>query len=278
MKKPALILLSLLLVGCSASPNESTGSDTQPSPTATVSPSSRPTFEVSDAATCQTLLGTDGGLVAESGQFLTDITELDDQSAAEAIVLADALQGVADTTSEQFRNLLTVMQEPFRDLVEASESGDAEFDLEPSRFKAAANEVIALCEPLLEADASTSSGFESSPPSALKVSEETTCTQLAGVNQDGPLFETATFMAELDGSSDITATVDRARVLSEDLRGIAQFAQDDMALLLDEFVLPLDEIIGLADGTQSEVTYDINAWKAAGTELVTICESYDSGL
>jgi hypothetical protein len=242
-----------------------------------VSPSTRASLEVSDGATCQTLFGTDGGLVSESGQFLTDITGLDDAAAADAVALADALNGVAHTSSKQFRDLLTVMQEPFRDLAEAHENGGDKFDLDPSRFKAAANEVIALCEPLLQDNTATSSGPEGASPSAFQVSQETTCTQLSGPAHDGPFFEAVTFVSELNGTSDKTTAVDRARSLNKELRGIAQYAQDDMALLLDEFLVPLDDIIGLADGTQGDSNFDNNAWKAATTELVTICQPYDSG-
>lgn len=278
MKKLLLISCSILLVACSASPTkDSLGSGNRPVATTTVSPSARASLEVSDAATCQTLFGTDGGLVSASGQFLADITDLDDAAAADAVAVADALNGVADTSSEQFRDLLTVMQEPFRDLAKAHENGGDKFELDPSRFKAAANEVIALCEPLLQDNTATSSGSESTSPSALQVSEETTCIQLSGSDHDGPFFKAVTFVTELDGTSDMTTAVDRARALNEELRGIARFAQNDMALLLDEFLVPLNDIIGLADGTQSDSDFDKNAWKAATTELVTICKPYDSG-
>lgn len=146
MRKIALIACTVLLVGC-AGPSADGASDNDDQSTAT-SPT-RAALEVSDAATCQTLIGTDGGLVSESGQFLINVNELSDTTAAEASALAKALQGVAETSSEQFQNLLTIMQEPFRDLVTAHEDGE-QFSLDPSRYKAAGNEVIVLCEPLME--------------------------------------------------------------------------------------------------------------------------------
>jgi hypothetical protein len=149
MKRIALMACSLLLVGCAGPSNE--GSSETPDQSSAAA-STRAALEVSDAATCQTLIGTDGGLVSETGQFLIDVKDLSDTTAADASSLADALQGVGETSSERFRSLLTVMQEPFRDLVTAHENGD-EFSLDASRFKAAGNEVIALCEPLMEAGA-----------------------------------------------------------------------------------------------------------------------------
>lgn len=140
MKSTSLVMLAgtLLLSGC----GQTTSSESQPTSTGA---STRTAITVSQAATCQTLLGSDGGLISESGTFLTDVSELSNESAAQAGDIADALEGVAETSGAEIRDLLRVMEEPFRDLVEAHESGSS-FELEPSRFKAAANEVIALCE------------------------------------------------------------------------------------------------------------------------------------
>lgn len=162
MRKLALIVCTLFLAGCASSPaQESSGgvseSATDPAPSSTGSPSVRADLEVSDAATCQTLIGTDGGLVSETGQFLIDVSELSDTTVSDATALADALDGVSQTASEKFRNLLTIMQEPFRDLEGAYKNGET-FTLKPSRFKAAGNEVIALCEPLLASSSGNSLG------------------------------------------------------------------------------------------------------------------------
>lgn len=114
---------------------------------------------MSDAATCQTLIGSDGGLVSKSAQFLAEISDMDGVKADEAMSLAEALKGVADTSSEQLRALLTVMQEPFRDLADAYHKGE-DFNLKASRFKAAGNEVVVLCEPALQESIAPEAGAE----------------------------------------------------------------------------------------------------------------------
>ncbi len=61
------------------------------------------------------------------------------------------------------------MQEPFRDLAAAYKNGD-EFSLDASRFKAAGEEVIGLCEPLLqngagaETDVEAPTDIDTAPP------------------------------------------------------------------------------------------------------------------
>ena len=139
MKRTALIACALLLVGCSA---PATGAD---APTAPPSSSALPPDAV-DAAPCRALIGDDGGLVSESARFLSDVSELDDATATEAAALAGNLEGVGETSSEDLRELLTTMQEPFREMQRAYVAG-RRFSLDPAGYKAAANEVIALCEP-----------------------------------------------------------------------------------------------------------------------------------
>lgn len=153
MKKIALISCALLLVGCSApSPDTTNISAHQTTATAPASPSSRTAIEVSDTETCQSLLGTGGELVSESAQFLTDLSELSDETVAEAATQADALRKVADTASEQLRAPLTVMQEPFHELANSYKERK-KFNLVAEPFKAAASEIIATCEPLIKASA-----------------------------------------------------------------------------------------------------------------------------
>lgn len=109
------------------------------------------------------------------------------------------------------------------------------------------------------------------------MSEETTCTQLLGPDSDGPLFGTISLVTELSEESDGAAVLDNARLIEEEVSGIAEHASDDMAPLLAELSAPLDDIIGLADGTQASSDFDMTAWKAAATELLTVCGPYDSG-
>jgi hypothetical protein len=144
MKRTALIACALLLVGCSAPSTDATPDEGTPS----AASSAQPTSDVADAAPCQTLIGADGGLVSESARFLTDLSELDSSTAAEATALAESLEETGETTSADLHELLAVMQEPFRALAQAHAAG-TRFSLDPTRFKAAAGEVIAMCEPLV---------------------------------------------------------------------------------------------------------------------------------
>lgn len=136
MKRTALIACALLLVGCSAPATDG----------ATSSASSTPPPESADTAPCRALIGDDGGLVSESARFLSDVSELDDATATEAAALAENLEGVGETSSEELRDLLTTMQQPFREMQRAYAAGQR-FSLDPAGYKAAANEVIARCEP-----------------------------------------------------------------------------------------------------------------------------------
>lgn len=145
MKRTALIACALLLVGCSAPATGAAPDGETPS----TQPSSVPaTADTSDAAPCRALIGDDGGLVSESARFLADLSELDDATATEAAALADTLEGVGATSSEELQNLLSGMQQPLRELHRAYVSGQR-FSLDPDGYKAAAGEVIARCEPLV---------------------------------------------------------------------------------------------------------------------------------
>ncbi|MHA7239565.1 hypothetical protein [Arthrobacter sp. TMS1-12-1] len=112
---------------------------------------------------------------------------------------------------------------------------------------------------------------------AFQVSEETTCTQLLGTDSDGPLFGAISLVTELSEESDGAAVLDSARLLKEEVSGIAEHASGEMVPLLSELLAPMDDIIGLADGTQASSDMDMTAWKAAATELLTVCGPYDTG-
>lgn len=128
----------LALTSCSAAVEGTNEAASQ------VASPSRESLTVSRQATCQTLVGDDGGIVSESGQFLTDIDELSEANAKRADEIADGLEGIAETATDDLQKLLRVMQEPFRDLSQATRTGD-NFKLDPSRFKAAANELLSKC-------------------------------------------------------------------------------------------------------------------------------------
>lgn len=136
----------------------------------------RAELTVSDEASCQTLLGDDGGLVSDSGRFLTDVKDLSDSSAKEAEGIATALDGVAKTAGDELEKLLVVMQEPFKDLADAHKNGTS-FQLDPARFKAAANEVITICDEAL--------GGATPPGTALAPAPDAQPTPAQGVPTSG---------------------------------------------------------------------------------------------
>lgn len=134
-----LAFCALLITGCaSASPDTSEVPRQETTQTQTDLPDP-------NHASCKTLVGSDGGLVSETAQFLTDVDGLSDSNASKAGSLAAELHTVAGTSDDHLRKLLVVMQEPLRELVTAHKTKKS-FRLDPARFKAAANEVISICE------------------------------------------------------------------------------------------------------------------------------------
>lgn len=259
MKKIALFTCVVLLTGCTATaPDSADEGGNQPTTTSTSS-SSRAAFEVSDAATCQTLIGTDGGLVSESGQFLTDVSELSDATAAEAVALADALKGVADTASEQFRDLLAVMQEPFRDLIDAHENGDT-FSLDPSRFKAAGNEVIAICDPLMQESAATDTGAK------VEVPVLDSCLALFGSGKVA--LDAEEFLSNVKSLDAETAR--EASILDARLGEVALTAEPELADPIEDMqVIFQDFVQGWEDS--SEWSLDTEGYDAVVDQIKPIC-------
>ncbi len=92
-----------------------------------------------------------------------------------------------------------------------------------------------------------------------------------------PLFKAISFVPEPDATADQATPVENAQILNEAVGGIAEHASEEMANLLREFASPMEDIIGLKDGTRTSAEFDVDDWKAAGTELVTICGPYMGG-
>ncbi|WP_217432829.1 hypothetical protein, partial [Pseudarthrobacter oxydans] len=142
-------------------------------------------------------------------------------------------------------------------------------------------------QPAPEASESPSSSGSSQKPepsavtqtskAVFQVSEKTACTQLLGTDSDGPLFGVVSLVTELDSESDGAAVVEKARLLDEEVSGIGEHAPDNLVPLLAALSGPMDDIIGLADGTQTSSDLNLPAWKAAATELLTLCGPYDRG-
>ncbi|MGP9651527.1 Ltp family lipoprotein [Glutamicibacter sp. AOP38-B1-38] len=176
MKKSIAFLGILLLAGCSAPTGQNENASSPPS-----SPSHEVTAKVSiavsDDATCQTLLGGVDNQISEAAIFLTEFDAIDDEAFSKAKDIAEGLSVVAESASPDLADLLSVMQEPFEEMVTAVENGDAQFQFKAERFKTSANEVLHICEPLVEnvetANPETSDSEDLAPSSAPSVESYT---------------------------------------------------------------------------------------------------------
>lgn len=263
MKNTVLLVCLFLIAGCAAPPQDSSSEEGKNSPPAS---QTRAAIEVSEDASCNTLLGNDGGLISQSAAFLRDVTGLDDEVAAEANDIAVALDGVSQTASPRLEELLTVMQEPFQDLIAANSSGEM-FSFDPSRFKASGNEVIAICDVVLGDSGASADGPDAA---SFKVSTEATCQLLLGVNDDGPLIKSVTFIVDMvNGKKELTAAdVETSRDLSRQLNEIMETADETIRPYIEESVKPLD-MLAAKDSTGIKV--DMSTYKAANVELLTLC-------
>lgn len=164
LKKLSVLAVCLfVLSGCGSS----AGGGAQPSSDGASSPSQEVTaspevtevtqvLTVSDQATCQTLVGSDGGLVVKSGLFLGGLTELSDSNAAQAQGIADELDAAAQTASDKLKSLLIVMEEPLKAYIAANTTGKG-YTTDVSRFKVAANEAVDICSKLVGSAAGAAS-------------------------------------------------------------------------------------------------------------------------
>lgn len=160
MKEPLCIFVVLLLVGCTSaeepSPPPTQSSTPSVSPSSSESQTVRPALSVSDPATCQTLFGSEDNIVSDAASFLTDLDNVDEGTVDEAELIEISLSSIASSASEDLSDLINVMNEPFTDLLQAVNDGEADYHFDANRFKAAANEVIRICDPLLESDPGSS--------------------------------------------------------------------------------------------------------------------------
>lgn len=132
-------------------------------------------------------------------------------------------------------------------------------------------------EPAAEAttaNASPSPSATSAAESAFKVSRQTTCTQLLGQNEEGPLYQTIDFVNDFQNIDAETLTT--ARGLKEELDGLALHAEDNMVPFLEGFASPMTEMIEITEGGGTTYNFDATDFKAAGTELVNLCTPYFS--
>lgn len=136
---------------------------TSVSKTATQSPKN-----LSNAETCQKLLGSDGGVISKAARFLTEVTELSDSTANEATELSESLYVILETARTNLQEPLYQMRIPLNDIADANEVGRP-FTLDADRFKAAANEILAICDETATASATPLPAKTTEPSQAVPV-------------------------------------------------------------------------------------------------------------
>lgn len=126
-----------------------------------------------------------------------------------------------------------------------------------------------------------SAASESAEP-VTQLTKKEACVELFGMKQDGPLFESIEFISVTFMSSDTSDDIleNTAIRLLNELNVIHRQAPDEFVPLLDDYIAPLDEMVSAFNGTLHDgPSADIEAFKAAGVELLETCEVYDqSGL
>jgi hypothetical protein len=134
MKRPLTIMTASLLVltACSA-PEE----NVEKTETSTTSQGAQVAVSVS----CETLIGSDGGLVSRAAAFLRDVQNLTPETRREAQEISEKLGEVASTAKTELKEPLAGMQKPLDGIAKSGEG----FTLEPAEFKAAGNSVIDIC-------------------------------------------------------------------------------------------------------------------------------------
>lgn len=211
MKRYLVVAGTLLLVGCSspevASTNPPQASSPTPSQSAvdsTQSPSLAPVLKVSDEATCQTVLGGDDNQVLVAAEFLGELGDFDAQAYDEAQDIVEGLDTVAQSASSEIATLLQTMQEPFQELIEAADNGTTQVEFRAERFKIAANELLSVCEPLID-DATSLQPISESAPSAevdAPTSSEEVAEPLTTDAADDPADGTTSQMNALETAED----------------------------------------------------------------------------
>lgn len=158
MKRLVALVLSalLLLTGCGAN-SESDQQEAEAVVTTSAVPRPAETTEaeeliVSPNTTCELMLSDDGGIVVETSEFLRDVEEINEDTAAQAEDLSERLGGYAESAEEDLASLIKIMREPVAGFVEAWEGslkGDTTWSFEAPRYQAASSELVNICQPLL---------------------------------------------------------------------------------------------------------------------------------
>jgi hypothetical protein len=146
MKKIALIACTLLLVGCgTSSPGDSEPSPSRSTPEQTTTTAPAP-FSASETRNCRNLTEAEDGLIVRADSFLADFEELNDNTAAEAQAIVNALEDAVNATSSRRQ----------QDLLEVVHENGNPWDIKAGRFREAGEELIASCYPLIIKSEATS--------------------------------------------------------------------------------------------------------------------------
>lgn len=194
MRVIAVLASVLLLTGCAgAQPNTNDSFSSQPpAPSPSTESSARNSIQVSETATCHAIIGDDGGIVVDAANFLTDMTEINESTVAEAKVIGNSLDGAASTASERFVQLLGTMKEPFEDFVDSYDK-QVTFEFVAERFKASSSEVLEVCGTLITSPAlqAPTPSESSSAPSAVASSAEAAAAAEAEAKKEAQAKEEA---------------------------------------------------------------------------------------
>ncbi|MBP3044903.1 hypothetical protein KKR91_01060 [Arthrobacter jiangjiafuii] len=115
-----------------------------------------------------------------------------------------------------------------------------------------------------------------SAETAAQDTEEATCLKLLETDGKGPLYNAIHRVQFGGGTSGFQGTADDARVLQEELDGIAATAPHTLALLLEGLVSPLESVAGQAADPGSAWNFNVDIWKGAVSGLLSRCAPYEA--
>lgn len=139
----AIAVAVFLLAGCA---NPTGVPDSASTPSNDVAKADETDFTVSEKATCDQLMGSEGNSTfLDALTFINDITDFDEAAQSTATVLSEDLNGIAKRAEPEVRTLLLALVEPIDGLLEA---GGTSYQLEVVDFKAASTELLNRCSDL----------------------------------------------------------------------------------------------------------------------------------
>lgn len=128
----------------------------------------------------------------------------------------------------------------------------------------------------VSAPASAAPSAAPTAETAAQDTEEAACLKLLETDGAGPLYSAIHRVQFGGGTSGFQGTADDARVLQEELRGIADHAPHTMTLLLEGLISPLESVAGQAANPGSAWNFNIDIWKGAVSGLLSRCAPYEA--